>query len=1088
MGKSGVTKAAIEDFDEQLLPHTMDNEVLTQQCTQDLIDPRRMGRNNSGLSDADISDVMCILHPCSPAAFRIVALTGKQSPQHVLQRDGYRDYNDGLTQSVLEEQETFILNSDGPNHAMDLALRLTAEIMNPAVGFVFGRNPQVCDIVLASDTNKRVSNLHFSIFMNDAGVLMLRDFSTNGTMVDDMLLKGKHTHVPQTRMLESGSIVQILSTQPDEVVKFVVRIPSRDGHFQQYESNFQAYIRRAALADGQQARPNDIQRRLAVAQPKTQSLKAPVVQKHYAMHWNGGDKYNVIGLIGKGAFATVYQLATKSEGQIFAAKELEKRKFMKNGILDRKLDNEMQIMQSICHPNIVQYIDYVDHANHLYIIMEFVPCGDLQQFLNLNGPLKEPVAKQMASQVLDSLAYLHKKKITHRDIKPDNILLANTDAENFTVKLSDFGLSKVVKDNDTFLKTFCGTLLYCAPEVFPHYDAHVAGRGQKRPRKSNGQQPNKFHSYSQSVDIWSFGAVLWYALCHKPPFEGVKDATGRGMFEKIMMTPLDPTDLVKQGVSDDAIALLVEMLNTDPASRPSPAYCLRYRWFGSSQQVAPGTASPEGGLLAIAEEEEADPGGPAPDVASLSIDDQGGENSQDSSPYDEASIHSGSMNFFDPRQSKRFKSDVFAYREQDELIDSSPELFHQSIPIILQPPAENPQKNKPGQRKLFGEISQSALNNGVTQLDPNEQIASGPGTNGFGQPSQPSDHAAHQAEDVAACGAVASPSLQGAESLLREVRMDSQDTGSPSAGPKTPNGSRDADADERNKEDPDAHNEATPRALQPGIFNREINIPIPAAYWYDPQDESTHNLEYASKASGHDYIANPSFIATTATSLPSGISRSGPSRSGPSAPDDQHDDTDVEPDLPAQAQPSSFIKPPPRLGRLVSTPDSFASITLNLTDKVSTWGRAPSNTHVYPDRNDTRIPKRGIIIVFHAGGIENYSEPSEWTKLPDLHCFLSTESNNIQINGVPLKRSEPDRMCGGRVYTGDVITVCSPSTHGTLGLKFRCEFFHGEGKERRPPGQPRFKLEGDSPEKSTKCDNTNSTKRWKGKDKVETAK
>jgi len=1068
---SAVTQAAIRAFDELQSPRTMDNEVLTQQCTQDLIDPRRMGRNNSGLSDADISDVMCILHPCSPAAFRIVALTGKQSPQHVLQRDGYRDYNDGLTQSVLEEQETFILNSDGPNHALDLALRLTAEIINPAVGFVFGRNSQVCDIVLASDTNKRVSNLHFSIFMNDAGVLMLRDFSTNGTMVDDMLLKGKNRHDPQTRMLESGSIIQILSPQADEVVKFVVRIPSRDGHFQQYESKFQFYMRRAALADGLQARPNDIQKRLAVAQPRTQSLKAPVVHKQYAMHWNGGDKYNIIGLIGKGAFATVYQLATKSEGRIFAAKELEKRKFMKNGILDRKLDNEMQIMQAICHPNIVQYVDYVDHANHLYIIMEFVPCGDLQQYLNLNGPLKEPVAKRMASQVLDSLTYLHKKMITHRDIKPDNILLANIDSDNFTIKLSDFGLSKVVKDNDTFLKTFCGTLLYCAPEVFPHYDAHVAGRGQKRPRKSSGQQPTKFHSYSQSVDIWSFGAVLWYALCQKPPFEGVNDPTGRGMFEKIMMTPLDPTDLVKQGISDDAVALLAEMLNTDPASRPSPSYCLRHRWLVTAQQVAPGPVSPEHGLLAIAEEEEAEPG-EAPNVAGLRIDDQGGENSQDSSQYDEASIHSGSMNFFDPRQSKRFKSDAFAYREQDELVDSSPELFHQSIPIILQPDEENPQNRRPGQRKLFGEISQSALNNEAFHLNADEQAGSGPGTNGISRANQRSDHDSQQAQDVAARGAVASPSLQGAESLLREVRMDSEGTDSPVAEPTTPNSSKDADAGESSKEKSDAHNDATPKALQPRSFDRQINIPIPAAYWYDPQDESTHNLEYASKASGHDYMTNPSFIATTTTSLPTRFNRS-----GPPTQDDQHDDTDVEPDVPGLVQASpSFLKPAPRLGRLVSTPDSFASITLNLTNKVSTWGRAPSNTHVYPDRNDTRIPKRGIIIVFHAEGIENYSETGDWTKLPDLHCFLSTESNNIQINGVPLRRGAADKMNGGRVYTGDVITVCSPGTQGTLGLKFKCEFFHGEGKEWRPPGQPRFKLEADRPEKSNKGGNESSAK------------
>ena len=65
--------------------------------------------------------------------------------------------------------------------------------------------------------------------------------------------------------------------------------------------------------------------------------------------WSGGQKYNVIGLIGKGAFATVYKVATKSDGDTYAAKELEKRKFMKNGILDQKVENEMKIMSHLQH-------------------------------------------------------------------------------------------------------------------------------------------------------------------------------------------------------------------------------------------------------------------------------------------------------------------------------------------------------------------------------------------------------------------------------------------------------------------------------------------------------------------------------------------------------------------------------------------------------------------------------------------------------------------------------------------------------------------------------------------------------------------
>lgn len=68
-----------------------------------------------------------------------------------------------------------------------------------------------------------------------------------------------------------------------------------------------------------------------------------------AKAWTGGPKYNVIGTIGKGAFATVYKIAAKSDGEVFAAKELTKRQFRKNNTTDRKFDGEMDIMKQLRH-------------------------------------------------------------------------------------------------------------------------------------------------------------------------------------------------------------------------------------------------------------------------------------------------------------------------------------------------------------------------------------------------------------------------------------------------------------------------------------------------------------------------------------------------------------------------------------------------------------------------------------------------------------------------------------------------------------------------------------------------------------------
>lgn len=111
--------------------------------------------------------------------------------------------------------------------------------------------------------------------------------------------------------------------------------------------------------------------------------------------------------------------------------------------------------------------------------MEYVPGGELSTFLQSPGKIPEEMVQTISRQLLRALHYLHKRRITHRDIKPDNILIASLDP--LRVKLSDFGLSKATQE-ETFLKTFCGTLLYCAPEVYPDYEMYRLGEARKRRR------------------------------------------------------------------------------------------------------------------------------------------------------------------------------------------------------------------------------------------------------------------------------------------------------------------------------------------------------------------------------------------------------------------------------------------------------------------------------------------------------------------------------------------------------------------------------------------------------------------------------
>lgn len=1032
----------------------------TQPSTQQKLDPRRVGRNNSGLSTEDISDVICILHPASPAAFRIVAGTAVRNARHVLQNDTFQTFDDEPGTVDLDEQKTFIIDSEIVDNAQDLALRFSSETVQPGLGFCFGRNGRTCDIVLDTDSLKRVSNLHFRIFMNASGVLMLEDMSTNGTLVDEVHLKGKSSRDPATRMLQAGSIVQIPSQKKDESIKFIVRLPSRGGSETAYTNNVRKYLNRLKTLEEVTKRMDP---RNAQYRDITQ-LAEDVPGNPWGMRWNGGEEYNVVGQLGMGAFATVYKLATKMDGLHYAAKELDKRRFIKNGRLDQRLDNEMRIMKTIRHENVVQYINYHDHADHLYIIMEYVPCGDLQGYLLKNKILPEPEAKLMSRQVLDALQYLHHKRITHRDIKPDNILIAQYDP--FLIKLSDFGLSKIVSTDQTFLKTFCGTLLYCAPEVFPHYEEHVAkrGGGVKRRRSGNAFAP-KFHSYSQSVDIWSYAAVLWLSMCQSPPFEGVVDQTGKGMFEKIMETRLDINPLLARGISPQAVDLLIRMLNTDPSKRPTELECLQHPWLYDGRPNSSQSQSQLSNALLPISEEGAVEGAPsvekqAQQFSQLSVQDthtQGGAQRQLSkvSEVDEEEFvldefSSGDLDFIDPRVSKRVRPNTnnasaprYHVRDQADIPfpSSSPELSPTSEQDAAEFAETNGQLPLPGEEfvvpssqpgaRLFGEIGNSALqSSGLLGEKAGEALdipsSQYPDTEGIEMDMDASAGASYQAGQASELyrsdilgpdGSVRYPSLMGTESELRELHMidvpshelntsgDASDYVDEPRTPKTP----DAIADEESwgtksplsqKSKPSQGQDATPRQ----------------------ENHSTARQHQMQRE-----IVIPS-------------------------------------SLPMLVEPTAAFEPhsrsqKPLLGVLRTTSDSIMTAEYGLRNRVSRYGRFPKNTFVYPDISDVRIPKRALTIWFHVVGIEKAErEGHDWRIMPGLHTLINTNaSQGISVNGVKLEEHAQGVQLCGRLYSGDVIEVLNMRnkiTGSQQCLRLVCEFFVGEAEMRRPEDRP----------------------------------
>lgn len=710
---------------------------------------------------------------------------------------------------------------------------------------------------------------------------------------------------------------------------------------------------------------------------------------------------------------------------------------MKDGHLDKKVENELSIMRNLKHPNVVQFVDYHDQGDYLYIIMEYAPYGDLRKHMEA-GPLEEKIVRPLAQQVLSALAHLHSQKVTHRDIKPDNILIS--EIEPLQVKLSDFGLSKMVRHEETFLKTFCGTLLYCAPEVFPFYE-----QSKKRRRGDD-------KVYSSACDIWSLGGVLWNALCGEPPFEGKQDNSGRAMFNHIMAKELDVSPLKAKNVSDACIDLLTQMLKRDPIQRPTEIQCLLHPWLKE------GAVIPKDPTLESIVEEDESESEAEHQLSQLSI-------VGDAQEVDEVGVLSDEEfeNLIDARQSKRIRHDPLfpRYQMRDHDDDSSSAPSPQSIMDgVVEDESFQPIPKTSNGHRLFGEIGRSALeSSGVLNVLANEALS-----NAEPNESTPKEVPNGRSNIKHELGRqVSSSSLFGAESGVRELNMGSphslgsgSQTPNEPATPKTPEVPQPNSLGHSQKYHSQS-SEPTPRA-RPPPQSRLITLPKTPALFYDPADPSTHNIEYAQRVSGYDFGLPQQKPASNAQGLEDTMHQSDRPDSRSSAASAAAVPVDATPKIPIE--PSFFKAPPRRVGKLVATSDSFdPSLVLNIDQRQMSWGRLQANTIVYDDSKDTRIPKTAFHIFWWCPSdvnlVQQLSQNGEdWTDVDDLHVGIYTQaSHGLSINGKLLKqRDDRGRDMYGILRSGDVIQVYHDPRSKEC-LKFRCEFYYGQGANPRAAGE-----------------------------------
>ena len=151
---------------------------------------------------------------------------------------------------------------------------------------------------------------------------------------------------------------------------------------------------------------------------------------------------------------------------------------------------EIEILRTISHPCVVSVDAVAESALAFYVVLELAEGGDLHTRLrNAKEPIGEKLAKIFFLQIASAVDYLHRNRVTHRNLKPENILLMTLDKVT-VCKVTDFGLAKLASTMSS-MTTFCGTPLFVAPEV-------IVAQGNA--------------SYTSAVDLWALGVLLYLCL------------------------------------------------------------------------------------------------------------------------------------------------------------------------------------------------------------------------------------------------------------------------------------------------------------------------------------------------------------------------------------------------------------------------------------------------------------------------------------------------------------------------------------------------------------------------------------------------
>ncbi len=250
--------------------------------------------------------------------------------------------------------------------------------------------------------------------------------------------------------------------------------------------------------------------------------------------------YAIVERIAEGGMGTVYKARQRETGEIVAIKVLPAN-LAQDSLYLKRFEKEFQAASRLVHPNIVRAIELGQGNGRYFLVLDYIEGPSLGQRIVKQGPLGEAEAIRVTSQIAQALHAAHEAGLIHRDVKPDNILLA-TDGR---VLLTDLGLVKDLggDQNLTRTRSGLGTPNFMAPEQFS--DAKHADR---------------------RCDVYSLGATLYMAVTGQLPFR----ARGTlSVLEKKLKNELTPPRKLAPKLSSQAAAAICRAMNVDPSHRPA---------------------------------------------------------------------------------------------------------------------------------------------------------------------------------------------------------------------------------------------------------------------------------------------------------------------------------------------------------------------------------------------------------------------------------------------------------------------------------------------------------------------------------------